>query len=69
MQDRYVGDVFGAPVNVAARLTDIAAPSTVLTDQVTASLLAGDDRFVLEPQPARELSGLGTIAPVRVRSA
>lgn len=63
------GDVFGASVNVAARLTDIAAPSTVLTDEATAALLAADDRFVLEPQPARELSGLGTIAPVRVRSA
>ena len=63
------GDVFGASVNVAARLTDIAQPSTVLTDESTAALLAGDDRFVLEPQPARELQGLGTIAPVLVRQA
>jgi adenylate cyclase len=63
------GDVFGASVNVAARLTDIAQPSTVLTDPPTAELLAGDDRFVLEPQPARELQGLGTIAPVLVRQA
>ncbi|WP_298459427.1 adenylate/guanylate cyclase domain-containing protein [uncultured Cellulomonas sp.] len=63
------GDVFGASVNVAARLTDIAQPSTVLTDEVTAGLLAGDGRFVLEPQPARELAGLGTIAPVLVRHA
>jgi adenylate cyclase len=63
------GDVFGASVNVAARLTDIAQPSTVLTDPPTAELLAGDDRFVLEPQPARELQGLGTIAPVMVRAA
>ncbi len=63
------GDVFGSSVNVAARLTDIAQPSTVLTDQATAELLAGDDRFVLEPQPARELQGLGTIAPVLVRQA
>jgi adenylate cyclase len=63
------GDVFGASVNVAARLTDIAQPSTVLTDPTTAELLAGDDRFVLEPQPARELQGLGTIAPVLVRQA
>lgn len=63
------GDVFGASVNVAARLTDIALPSTVLTDESTAALLAGDDRFRLEPQPPRELSGLGTIAPVLVRAA
>jgi adenylate cyclase len=63
------GDVFGASVNVAARLTDIAQPSTVLTDETTAALLAGDERFRLEPQPPRELSGLGTIAPVLVRPA
>ena len=63
------GDVFGASVNVAARLTDIAEPSTVLTDETTAALLAGDPRFVLEPQPARELAGLGLIAPVRVTPA
>ena len=63
------GDVFGASVNVAARLTDIAEPSTVLTDETTAALLAEDPRFVLEPQPARELAGLGLIAPVRVTSA
>ncbi|GAA2727104.1 adenylate/guanylate cyclase domain-containing protein [Cellulomonas aerilata] len=63
------GDVFGASVNVAARLTDIAEPSTVLTDPSTAELLAGDSRFVLEPQPPRELQGLGSIAPVLVRQA
>lgn len=60
------GDVFGASVNVAARLTDIAEPSTVLTDQATAALLATDPRFALTPQPARDLAGLGSIAPVRV---
>jgi adenylate cyclase len=63
------GDVFGASVNVAARLTDIAQPSTVFTDQATAALLQDDARFVLEPQPAREMQGLGTVAPVLVRQA
>jgi adenylate cyclase len=63
------GDVFGASVNVAARLTDVAEPSTVLTDPATATLLADDPRYVLEPQPTRELAGLGAIAPVRVRAA
>jgi adenylate cyclase len=57
------GDVFGASVNVAARLTDIAEPSTVLTDEVTAALLAADPRYRLEPQEPRELAGLGTITP------
>ena len=63
------GDVFGASVNVAARLTDIALPSTVLTDEATAALLAGDDRYRLYPQPPRELAGLGTIAPVLLRAS
>lgn len=63
------GDVFGASVNIAARLTDIAEPSTVLTDTATAALLRRDARFVLAEQPARELAGLGSIAPVRVTAA
>ena len=63
------GDVFGASVNLAARLTDIAEPSSVLTDEPTAALLASDRRFALEPQPARELAGLGLITAVRIKEA
>ena len=63
------GDVFGPSVNLAARLTDIAEPSTVLVDQYTAAVLAGDARFVCEEQPVRELQGLGTVTPVRLRAA
>lgn len=62
------GDVFGEPVNLAARLTDIADPSSVLTDPATAALLEGDDRFVAEPQPERELEGLGVVRPVLLRA-
>jgi adenylate cyclase len=62
------GDVFGEPVNLAARLTDIADPSSVLTDPVTAAMLAGDARFVVEPQPERELEGLGVVRPVLLRA-
>lgn len=62
------GDVFGEPVNLAARLTDIADPSTVLTDPATAALLEGDARFVAEPQPERELEGLGVVRPVLLRA-
>ncbi len=60
------GDVFGASVNVAARLTDEAAPGTVLTDAPTASFLTG---FELEPLPEREIPGIGPLAPVRVAGA
>jgi adenylate cyclase len=63
------GDVFGPHVNLAARLTDIAEPSTVLTDTATASVLAGDRRFVVEPQPARDLAGIGSVTPVRLTAA
>lgn len=63
------GDVFGPSVNVAARLADIADPSTVLTDPATARLLVTSPGLVLEPQPERELQGIGPMAPVRVRTA
>ncbi|WP_258723923.1 adenylate/guanylate cyclase domain-containing protein [Cellulomonas sp. NS3] len=62
------GDVFGEPVNLAARLTDIADPSSVLTDPRTAAMLEGDDRFVAESQPERELEGLGVVRPVLLRA-
>jgi adenylate cyclase len=63
------GDVFGPDVNLAARLTDIADPSTVLVDAATAEVLSADPRFVLEPRPARRLAGIGSVAPVRLRAA
>jgi adenylate cyclase len=63
------GDVFGPDVNLAARLTDIAEPSTVLVDAATAGVLAADPRFVLEPRPARRLAGIGSVTPVRLRGA
>ncbi|WP_249667460.1 adenylate/guanylate cyclase domain-containing protein [Cellulomonas fengjieae] len=63
------GDVFGPDVNLAARLTDIAEPSTVLVDGATAEVLGADPRFVLEPRPSRRLAGIGTVAPVRLRAA
>lgn len=60
------GDVFGASVNLAARLTDIAEPSTVLTDPATAAVLVAQPGLTLEPLPERELAGIGPIAPVRL---
>lgn len=63
------GDVFGPSVNVAARLTDIADPSTVLTDPATARLLAGEPTLALEELPERDLEGIGRMAPVQVRTA
>lgn len=63
------GDVFGPSVNLAARLTAEADPGTVLLDPATAALLAGDSDFALTLKPAREVQGLGQIAPVRLQRA
>jgi len=63
------GDVFGPSVNLAARLTEIAEPTTVLMDRDTAALLARDPRFALTSQPEREVHGLGVIEPVRLQWA
>jgi adenylate cyclase len=63
------GDVFGPTVNLAARLTDIAEPSTVLVDVETARALENDPGVVLEPLDPVELHGLGTVQPIRLRAA
>jgi len=63
------GDVFGPIVNIAARLTDIAEPGTVVVDPATAALLECNPRFTLHPLPERDLPGLGTMAPVQIREA
>lgn len=63
------GDVFGASVNLAARLTDIAEPSTVLVDRETADLLKANPEFDLAARPERDLRGIGRVEPVRLRWA
>lgn len=57
------GDVFGPSVNLAARLTGEADPGTVLLDERTAEVLSGAG-YRLEPQPVREVLGLGPVTPV-----
>jgi adenylate cyclase len=63
------GDVFGPSVNLAARLTDVAEPSTVLVDAATAQVLGGDPRFRLTEQPVRDLPGLGPTGSFRLSRA
>lgn len=45
---RY-GDVYGEPVNIAARLTTHARPDSVLVDRGVAEALGGDPRFTVRP--------------------
>ena len=61
-----LGDVFGPPVNMAARLTGVARRNRVVTDPATADLLP-PGRFDTRPLPARPLRGFGVVEPVAVR--
>lgn len=54
---RRLGDVFGEPVNIAARLTGSAYPGTVLVDDDMSATLADDDRFYLKPVPTLSVRG------------
>lgn len=62
-----LGDIYGPTVNLAARLTALAEPGTVLIDSGTASALDGDERFVLEPQQVQTVRGFGDVHPVVLR--
>lgn len=61
------GDYVGTPVNLAARLTDLARPGSLVVAPDTAERLdAGWRRSRLPPT---RLKGLGRLRPVRVRRA
>jgi adenylate cyclase len=61
-----LGDVFGPPVNMAARLTGVARRNRVITDRATSDLLP-PARFDSRPLPPRPLRGFGVVEPVAVR--
>ncbi len=58
-----LGDIYGPTVNMAARLTSLAQPGTVLTDALTANTLKNDERFVLTAQEITAVRGFGEIQP------
>lgn len=59
-----MGDVFGPPVNLAARLTTVARSNRVLVDEHTASLLG--DEFEQRVLPERQLRGFGLVSPITI---
>ena len=61
---RSLGDVYGATVNLASRLTALAQPGTVITDPSTARELQTNPDFVLVPQRRRFLRGFGQVQPL-----
>lgn len=61
-----LGDVFGPPVNLAARLTAVARRNRVIIDEATAALLP-DDGFETRHLPARPVRGFGLLEPIAVR--
>ena len=61
-----MGDVFGRPVNLAARLTAVARRNRVIVDRATADLLPVES-FVTRPLPARPVRGFGVLEPITVR--
>lgn len=61
-----MGDVFGPPVNLAARMTAVARRNRMIIDQATADLLPAD-RFDTRRLPARPVRGFGIVEPIAVR--
>jgi adenylate cyclase len=59
-----LGEVYGPPVNLAARLSHVARSNRVLVDDATAEALGDEfDRRALPPRPLR---GFGNISPITV---
>lgn len=61
-----LGDVFGPPVNLAARLTAVARRNRIIIDAATAEVLPAD-QFETRRLPARPVRGFGIVEPVAVR--
>ncbi len=61
-----LGDVFGPPVNMAARLTNVARRNRIIIDSGTAARLPAD-QFETRRMAARPVRGFGIVEPVAVR--
>lgn len=59
-----LGDVYGPPVNLAARLSHVARSNRVLVDDATAAAIG--DEFDTRALPPRPLRGFGNISPITV---
>lgn len=64
-----LGDLYGEPVNLAARLVSIARPDSVLVDRAFAAALEGDDRYRTRRAAPRPVRGYAMLHPLRLRRA
>jgi adenylate cyclase len=62
-----LGDVFGAPVNLASRLTDEARPRTLLVDKTVAEALADDGSYEIKKLRRRSVRGYRSLTPYLLR--
>lgn len=62
-----LGDVFGPTVNIAARLTSLARPGTVVVDDGAADALDGVDGLELQRLRRASVKGYSRLQPYRVR--
>lgn len=62
-----LGDIFGSTVNLAARLTALTDPGTVLTDLDTASIIQRTDDYVFSNRRTLPLQGLGNVTVLEMR--
>lgn len=61
-----LGDVFGTPTNLAARLTALAERNTVLVDDETAERLSDEPMLVLRAKPPTNVRGFGAVQAYHV---
>ncbi|MFC8047053.1 adenylate/guanylate cyclase domain-containing protein [Nocardia sp. NPDC057353] len=57
------GDLYGSVVNIAARLTGVARPGTVLIDDATASALADEPQFTIRHLRSVRVRGFNRLRP------
>ena len=63
------GDYYGPVVNLAARLTEMARPGTVLASAAIGAELADDEHFTMRRISGRKVRGIGKVDVVRLDPA
>ncbi|QKV75680.1 adenylate/guanylate cyclase domain-containing protein [Amycolatopsis sp. Hca4] len=63
------GDVYGSVVNLAARLTSVARPGTILVDRELATELAEEKAYDLRPRRPVTVRGYNRLRPAALRRA